>query len=172
MVYQYNTARRSDTKPIRQRAAGPGTIAFPITSVAGHAAISFPCAFLLRFRDGGNLSVSCWCLLLPVACCSVNGARQFRVVPVTDCVSKSAGRAAPGSDVGRVYRFFKFRIPASQFCRGPCCNIIDLRLVYRVVNLAETQTPDDNRLSVDIPILVPEGTKNGRWCDICRMDVG
>ncbi len=39
----------------------------------------------------------------------------------------------------------------------------DLRLNYQVVNLLSTQTPDDNRLSVDIPIFVPQGTRTRKW---------
>ena len=39
----------------------------------------------------------------------------------------------------------------------------DLRLGYQIINHRATQTPDDNRLSVDIPIFVPQGTKNKKW---------
>ena len=154
--------------PIRHRAAGPGTIACPITSVAGHAAISFPCSILLRFRDGGRcvrfLMVASL-LLSGMLQCQLSaqaipgGARHSIAFP------NPPGRAAAGFLTSvRFSDFSSFGYqPVEILFEVPVATSADLRLVYRVVNLAETQTPDDNRLSVDIPILVPEGTKNGRW---------
>jgi len=69
---------------------------------------------------------------------------------------------------------FKTSVRFSDFCsvgyqpveivfQVPVATRADVRLNYRVTSLAATQTPDDNRLAVDIPIVVPEGTKNARW---------
>ena len=39
----------------------------------------------------------------------------------------------------------------------------DLRLNFQIVNFRESQTPDDNAMSVDIPIFVPQGTRTRKW---------
>ena len=53
--------------------------------------------------------------------------------------------------------------PVEIVFKSPVATRADLRLSYRIVSHAETQTPDDNRLSIDIPIVVPEGTKTANW---------
>ena len=46
---------------------------------------------------------------------------------------------------------------------APVPTTADLRLTYRVSSLLSQQTPDDNGFVVDIPILVPEGTRSATW---------
>ncbi|MDB4557634.1 hypothetical protein N9053_00650 [bacterium] len=53
--------------------------------------------------------------------------------------------------------------PVEIVFKSPVATRADLRLSYRIVSHAETQTPDDNRLSIDLPIVVPEGTKTATW---------
>ena len=53
--------------------------------------------------------------------------------------------------------------PVEIVFTSPFPTAADLRLNYRIVNTLETQTPDDNRLSVNLPVFVPQGTKTTKW---------
>ena len=45
----------------------------------------------------------------------------------------------------------------------PVASTADLRLTYRITSMTNYQSPADNGLVVDVPILVPEGTKSAVW---------
>ena len=53
--------------------------------------------------------------------------------------------------------------PVEIVFTSPFPTAADLRLNYRIVNTLTTQTPDDNRLSVNLPVFVPQGTKTTKW---------
>ena len=53
--------------------------------------------------------------------------------------------------------------PVEIIFNSPLATTADLRLSYRIVSHKPTQSPDDNRLVVDVPIVVPEGTRNATW---------
>jgi len=53
--------------------------------------------------------------------------------------------------------------PVEIIFNSPLATTADLRLSYRIVSHKRTQSPDDNRLVVDVPIVVPEGTRNATW---------
>ena len=53
--------------------------------------------------------------------------------------------------------------PVEIVFTSPIATSSDIRLNYRIANTLATQTPDDNLISVDIPIFVPQGTKTKRW---------
>ena len=53
--------------------------------------------------------------------------------------------------------------PVEIVFTSPFPTAADLRLNYRIINTRESQTPDDNRLSVNLPIFVPQGTRTTRW---------
>ena len=53
--------------------------------------------------------------------------------------------------------------PVEIVFTSPFPTAADLRLSYRIINSPESQTPDDNRVSVDLPIFVPEGTRTRKW---------
>jgi hypothetical protein len=53
--------------------------------------------------------------------------------------------------------------PVEIIFNSPLATTADLRLSYRIASHKQTQTPDDNGLVVDVPIVVPEGTKNATW---------
>lgn len=53
--------------------------------------------------------------------------------------------------------------PVEIVFTSPIATTADVRLNYRITNSLVTQTPDDNRMVVDIPIFVPQGTKTKKW---------
>jgi len=53
--------------------------------------------------------------------------------------------------------------PVEIVFTSPFPTAADLRLNYRIINTRESQTPDDNCLSVNLPIFVPQGTKTTKW---------
>ena len=108
-----------------------------------------------------------------LCCSSMHGALHAQGIPdgtthVLDLPLRGVrGGVGAGSWFKTSIRFSDFSSvgyqPVEIVFQVPVATRADVRLNYRVNSLAATQTPDDNRLSVDIPIVVPEGTTNARW---------